>query len=103
VILTLKNLKTMANSTGNFIIGLLSGAVIGAAIGILYAPDKGEVTRDKLSKRAEDLKEDLDDRFDDLKDYVNETMSEMKEKLADVKEKVSDVKERVQKKETEKA
>jgi gas vesicle protein len=89
----------MANSTGNFILGLLSGAAIGTAIGILYAPDKGEVTRDKLSKRAEDLKEDLDDRFDDLKDYVNETMSEMKEKLADVKEKVTDVKERVHKKE----
>lgn len=91
----------MANSTGNFIVGLLSGAAIGAALGILYAPDKGEVTRDKLGKRAEDLKEDFDDRFDELKDYVNETLGDMKEKLADVKEKVSDVKEKVQKKEKE--
>lgn len=89
----------MANSTGNFIVGLLSGAAIGAAIGILFAPDKGEATRERLTKGAEVLKEDLDDRFDDLKDYVNESLGDMKEKLADVKEKVSDVKERVQNKE----
>lgn len=88
----------MANSTGNFIVGLLSGAAIGAALGILFAPDKGEATRERLTKKAEDLKEDLDDRFDDLKDYVNDTMNDMKEKLADVKEKVADVKEKVQKK-----
>ena len=89
----------MSNSTGSFIIGLLSGAAIGAAIGILYAPDKGDVTRDRLGKKANDLKEDLDDRFDDLKDYVNDTLGDMKEKLADVKEKVADVKEKIQKKE----
>ncbi len=86
----------MKNSTGSFIVGLLSGAALGAAIGILFAPDKGEATRDRLTKRAEDMKEDFDDRFDDLKDYVNETLGDMKEKLADVKEKVSDVKEKVQ-------
>lgn len=91
----------MANSTGNFIVGLLSGAAIGAAVGILFAPDKGEVTRDRLTKKAEDLKEDFDDKFDELKDYVNDTMGDMKEKLADVKDKVSDVKEKVQKKEKE--
>jgi gas vesicle protein len=89
----------MKNSTGSFIIGLLSGAAIGAAIGILYAPDKGEVTRAGLSKKANDVKEELDDKFDDLRDYVNDALGDMKERLADVKEKVSDVKEKVGKKE----
>ncbi|MCK9271120.1 MAG: YtxH domain-containing protein [Bacteroidales bacterium] len=89
----------MKNSTGSFIFGLLSGAALGAALGILYAPDKGDVTRDKFIKKANDLKENFDDKFDDLKDYVNEALGDMKTRLADVKEKVSDVKEKVQKKE----
>ena len=38
----------MSSNTGNIIIALLAGAVIGAGIGILLAPDKGSVTRQKL-------------------------------------------------------
>jgi gas vesicle protein len=46
----------MANS-GNSLLTLLTGAAIGAAIGILYAPDSGDATREKLSqdlKKAQD-------------------------------------------------
>jgi len=89
----------MKSSTGSFIIGLLSGAAIGAAIGILFAPDKGQVTRANLTKRAKEVKEELDDKFDDLRDYVNDTLGDMKERLADVKDKVSDVKDKFGKKE----
>jgi len=87
----------MCNSTGSFIIGLLSGAAIGAAIGLLYAPEKGSATREKLGQRAHDIKEDLDERFEDLKDYVNDAVGEMKEKVSEVKEKVADIKEKAQK------
>ncbi len=42
----------MANNTGQTVLALLTGAAIGAGIGILYAPDKGVKTRDNISKNA---------------------------------------------------
>ncbi len=42
----------MASNTGQTLLALLTGAAIGAGLGILYAPDKGTATRDKLSKEA---------------------------------------------------
>ena len=42
----------MSSNTGQTLLALLTGAAIGAGIGILYAPDKGSTTRDKLSKEA---------------------------------------------------
>ncbi|MBE0637069.1 MAG: YtxH domain-containing protein [Bacteroidales bacterium] len=75
-------------SSSSFLIGLLSGAAIGAALGILYAPDKGEVTRKKIAKKAEDLKDDLYDKMDEMKDYFNESLGHVKEKVEDLKEKV---------------
>ena len=43
----------MAN-TGSTLLALVTGAAIGAGIGLLYAPDKGEKTRKKLKKDALD-------------------------------------------------
>ncbi len=37
----------MAN-TGNTLLALVTGAAIGAAVGLLYAPDSGEKTRKKI-------------------------------------------------------
>lgn len=45
----------MANS-GNTFLALLTGAAVGAAVGLLYAPDSGENTRVKLSKDAKKLR-----------------------------------------------
>jgi gas vesicle protein len=88
-------------STSSFLIGLFSGAAIGAALGLLYAPDKGDVTRKKLTKKAEDLKDEFNDKLDDMKDYLNESLGLVKEKVSDVKEKVEDIKNKVNKKEAE--
>ena len=41
-----------SNNTGQTLLALLTGAAIGAGIGILYAPDKGSETRTKLNKEA---------------------------------------------------
>ena len=38
----------MSNTSGNSLLALLTGALIGAGIGILYAPDKGTKTREKM-------------------------------------------------------
>ena len=41
----------------NFAIGFLIGAVVGVAIGFLYAPKAGKETRALLREKAEEVKE----------------------------------------------
>jgi len=52
----------MANSGSSFL-ALLTGAAIGAAIGLLYAPDSGENTRERLSKEAQDAKDQFNKKY----------------------------------------
>lgn len=62
-------------STTRVLLGVLAGIAAGAALGILFAPDKGSETRKKLAKSGSDLKDRLTewgrngmDKFEDLKD-----------------------------------
>jgi gas vesicle protein len=55
---------------------LIIGAAVGAACGILFAPDKGSRTRRRLMRSAEDIKDNLKEKIKDevgaLKDKVEE-------------------------------
>jgi gas vesicle protein len=51
---------------GSNLLMFITGAAVGAAIGILYAPDKGINTRDKLSYRLDKYKEMLEDLLNDI-------------------------------------
>jgi gas vesicle protein len=57
----------MSNSSRT-LIAFLAGIATGAAIGILYAPEKGEITRDKLSYRLSKYREQLEQLISDLID-----------------------------------
>ncbi len=71
----------------------LLGAVVGAAVGVLYAPAKGETTRKKLKRWAndtyEDNKEYLLEHAQDLKDKVKGHLEDAREKFNEGKEKVT--------------
>jgi gas vesicle protein len=43
------------NNTATFVTVALAGAAAGALLGILFAPDKGSVTRGRISGRAREL------------------------------------------------
>ena len=59
---------------GKGLAAFLLGAVVGAALGVLFAPAKGETTRKKLKRWA-------DDTYEEHKDYVLEHAGELKAKI----------------------
>ncbi len=55
------------------IIAFLAGAAVGTTIGILFAPAKGEITREKLSLKLEKYKELLKDLIANYGDDASTT------------------------------
>ena len=45
----------MSNQVEGFVKGILLGGVVGAVIGILFAPKSGKETRDDINRTAEEL------------------------------------------------
>lgn len=91
----------MASSTGKTLIALASGAAIGAVLGILFAPDKGEKTRQKIKDKYNDLEKDMKTKLANAKVDLEETyenlVSNMSYKTEDVitflEKKLADLKE----------
>jgi gas vesicle protein len=69
-----------SNNTGKLIGSLLVGAAIGAALGILFAPNKGSETRKKLLSKGEDLKDAVSDKLNHLRNEVSKDGEMLKNK-----------------------
>jgi gas vesicle protein len=74
-------------STTKTLLGFIAGAAVGAALGILFAPDKGTETRRKISEQSNDLADNLKGKFTDLVDGVKDKFSNMRNEAEDVAEK----------------
>lgn len=68
----------MNKNNGSSLLAFLVGAAAGSLIGILYAPDKGSNTRDKLSFRLHKYRKSLEDLIDDLINEDDSAFSEAK-------------------------
>jgi gas vesicle protein len=68
-----------SNDTGKILGAIAIGAIAGAILGVLFAPDKGSETRKKLFKKAKDLS-------DDAKKKVNDHLSNFKAEAEAVKD-----------------
>lgn len=62
----------MASNTGQTLLALITGAAIGAGIGILYAPDKGSKTREKLSKEAKKAQKKLNKQIQETSSTLSD-------------------------------
>ena len=72
-------------STKSFL-SILAGLAAGAAIGILYAPDKGWKTRARVKKAAANGYEDMKENLGDLGAKVDEKTAEAKETIKNLRE-----------------
>jgi len=74
-------------STSKTLFGFIAGAAVGAALGILFAPDKGTETRRKISEQSNDLADNIKGKFTDLVDGVKDKFSTLKGEAEDVVDK----------------
>ena len=66
--------------SSDFLSGIISGALVGAAIALLYAPDTGKNTRHRLSYQLSNYYDELNDLIDELRAEKEILVSEAKEK-----------------------
>ena len=59
-------MKKETNNVKIVLGALLAGAAIGGTLGILFAPAKGSDTRKKISKKGEEMKDDLQAKYEEL-------------------------------------
>lgn len=68
----------MSSYSKGFFLGLFSGATVGSLFALLYAPDKGSTTRDRLSYRLNNYLNELNELVDELRTERNDIVSDAK-------------------------
>lgn len=83
------------SKTSNTLIAFALGAGVGAAIGILFAPDTGANTRDKLSFKLSKYKKELEELIEELVEgketHLNEAKTEGKRVISEAKNKAENL------------
>jgi gas vesicle protein len=82
------------NVTGKLVGSLVVGVLVGATLGVLFAPNKGSRTRSMIAGGAEDMVKDLKKKMisktNDLKRMVSKDSELLKNKAAELEGMVED-------------
>lgn len=74
---------------GKILVGILSGAAVGAAFGMLFAPKKGKDTRKQIADRSNEYMYDTKSKFNDLSDNLSQKYDSVKSKMKGRSQKVA--------------
>ncbi|PYS52226.1 MAG: hypothetical protein DMG13_16730 [Acidobacteria bacterium] len=88
----------MAHSSRKQLVGfLVTGAAVGAAVALLYAPKSGAQTRRDIRKFSKKTVDQIDDLQNGLRDQISEGYDHVMEVIDNVKDYVEDGKNKLQK------
>jgi gas vesicle protein len=83
------------SKNSNSLVAFVIGAGVGTALGILFAPDAGNNTRDKLSFKLSKYKKELESLIEDLVEgketHLNEAKTEGKRVISEAKNKAENL------------
>jgi gas vesicle protein len=68
-------------SKQHLVLGLLAGAALGAAIGMMFSPYKGKTIRKIIRKKGENIAGDVFDTIEDRVEQFGDTVSEKLDRL----------------------
>lgn len=71
------------NSTSKIIAATLAGVATGALLGLLFAPEKGEETRRRISETYTDLSDTIRNKVSDLVDTIKNEYGNAKDTVND--------------------
>ena len=81
------------SDNSKIIVALLAGVAVGAALGLLFAPESGKETRDRLGKTLKDLGDTIkdlsDEGLDNLSDAVEQVSDNVKSKVKKAQDSMS--------------
>ncbi|HXG54069.1 MAG TPA: YtxH domain-containing protein [Vicinamibacterales bacterium] len=66
---------------GSFLMGLLAGTVLGAGLGMLFAPKAGTELRSELGERAERLRTTANEAYGQASDKVGQAYGQASDKV----------------------
>jgi gas vesicle protein len=73
------------NKIANFILGAFTGALIGGALGLLFAPYSGEETRQQLRQRAQYIQDEVQRAADERRAELENQLAELRAPRPSVK------------------
>lgn len=66
----LSSMSHQSSDKSGAVVALLAGLAVGAVLGVLFAPNSGKETRERLSDKALDLADNVKDGFHAIKDNI---------------------------------
>lgn len=79
---------TQSKDVGMFLAGAAVGALVGAGVALLYAPQSGRRTRGKIRRTAEDLAEQAEEKVDHAREDARRAAEDVRRKAEESGEKI---------------